>query len=56
MPDLFVWMRPGAIAPPKAVFLKAVDLVLNDLNDHDAERAQQLRVAAFHRNWTQSTT
>ena len=56
MPDLFVWMRPGAIPPPEIVFLKAVDLVLNDLNDHDAERAQKLRVAAFHQNWTQNNT
>jgi len=56
MPDLFVWMRPGALPPPEAVFLKAVDLVLNDLNDHDAERAQRVRVAAFHRNWTQDGT
>jgi hypothetical protein len=56
MPDLFVWMRPGGIPPPEAVFLKAVDLVLNDLNDHDAERAQRLRVVAIHRNWTEDST
>ena len=56
MPDVFVWMRPGALPPPEAIFLKAVDLVLNDLSDHDAERAQRLRVAAYHRNWTQNST
>jgi len=52
MPDLFVWMRPGAIPPPENVFLKAVDLVMNDLNDGDAERAQKIRVAAIHSDWS----
>lgn len=47
LPDLYTWMRPGAESPPIAVFLKAVDLVLNDLNTLDAERAQKLRVAAI---------
>ena len=51
MPDLFVWMRPGAEPPPVAVFLKAVDLILNDFGDEDAARAQKLRIAAFHENW-----
>ena len=56
MPDLFAWMRPGGVPPPQATFLKAVDLVLNDLNDHDAERAQKLRVAAIHQDWTNTET
>jgi hypothetical protein len=53
MPDLFVWMRPGAMSPPENVFLKAVDLVMNDLNDRDAERAQKVRVAAIHSDWSE---
>ncbi|MFL6573010.1 MAG: hypothetical protein ACJ8G4_14735 [Burkholderiales bacterium] len=53
MPDLFVWMRPGAISPPENVFLKAVDLVMNDLSDRDAERAQKVRVAAIHMDWSE---
>lgn len=53
MPDLFAWMRPGAIPPPENVFLKAVDLVMNDLNDLDAERAQKVRVAAIHSDWSE---
>jgi hypothetical protein len=56
LPDLFVWMRPGALPPPEAVFLKAVDLVMNDLSDPDAERAQKLRVAAIHGKWAQDGT
>ena len=56
LPDVHVWMRPGALPPPQAVFLKATDLVLNDLSDHEAERAQRLRVAAHHRDWTRTDT
>lgn len=52
MPDLFVWMSAGAISPPENVFLKAVDLVMNDLSDRDAERAQKVRVAAIHSDWS----
>ena len=46
--DLYAWMRPGAVPPPPAVFLKAVDLVLNDLDTPDAQRAQKVRVAVIH--------
>lgn len=53
MPDLFAWMRPGSVSPPENVFLRAVDLVMNDLDDHDAERAQKVRVAAIHSDWTE---
>jgi len=48
LPDIYAWMRPGAEPPPTAVFLKAVDLVLEDLALPDAQRAQKLRVAAIH--------
>jgi hypothetical protein len=48
--DLYAWMRPGAEPPPMAVFLRAVDLVLNDLDLPDAARAQKLRVAAIHQD------
>ena len=54
MPDLFAWMRPGAEQPPLPVFLKAVDLVMNEIDDKDAERAQKLRVAAHHKDWTKA--
>jgi hypothetical protein len=53
MPDLYAWMRPGALPPPSAVFLKAVDLVLNDLADNDAARAQRLRIVAHHKKWSE---
>jgi hypothetical protein len=53
MPDLFVWMHPGAISPPENVFLTAVYLLMNDLNDDDAARAQKVRVAAIHCDWTE---
>lgn len=53
MPELYAWMRPGALPPPGAVFLKAVDLVLNDLADHDAARAQKLRITAHHKKWAE---
>jgi hypothetical protein len=46
--DLYAWMRPGAEAPPTTVFLKAVDVVLHDLDMPDAERAQKVRVAVIH--------
>ena len=35
--DLYAWMRPGVEPPPEAVFLRAIDLLLNDLMP-DAER------------------
>lgn len=53
MPDLFAWMRAGTMSPPESVFLKAVDLVMNDLNDRDAARAQKIRVAAIHSDWSE---
>ncbi len=46
--DLYAWMRPGAERPPQAVFLRAVDLVLSDLDTPDAQRAQRVRVAVIH--------
>ena len=55
MPDLFAWMRPGAEPPPMPVFLKAVDLVMNEMDDHDAERAQKLRLAAHRKDWAAIT-
>ena len=54
MPEVFVWMRPGGLPPPQAVFLKAVDLVLNNLSDEDEQRAQRLRVTAIHQDWTRT--
>lgn len=48
LPDVYAWTRPGAEPPPIAVFLKTVDVVLNDLEMPDAERAQKVRVAAIH--------
>ena len=53
MPDLFAWMHPGAEPPPRAVFLKAVDVVMNEFDETDAERAQRLRVAAHRNDWSQ---
>lgn len=47
LPELYAWMRPGAAPPPTAVFLKSVDLVLNDLALPDQQRAQKVRVAAI---------
>jgi hypothetical protein len=52
MPELFVWMRDGA-TPPESVFLRAVDLVLNDLDLSDQARAQSVRVASAHSRWTE---
>jgi hypothetical protein len=46
--DLYAWMRPGAEPPPMGVFLKAVDLALNDLDLPDELRAQRVRVAIIH--------
>jgi hypothetical protein len=42
--DLEAWL--GGQAPPRAIFLNAVDLVLNDLDERDAARAQRARAAA----------
>jgi hypothetical protein len=55
MPDLFAWMRPGSEPPPTPIFLKAVDLVLNDLAESDEPRAQSVRVAAIRNNWRERT-
>jgi hypothetical protein len=41
-------MRPGAAPPPPAVFLNAVDVVLNDLDTPDQQRAQSVRVSVIH--------
>ncbi|HEY1289007.1 MAG TPA: hypothetical protein VGF58_11830 [Burkholderiales bacterium] len=46
--EVYAWMRPGASPPPIAVFLKATDLVLNDLDTPDEQRAQSVRVAVIH--------
>lgn len=46
--EIYAWMRPGASPPPAAVFLNAVDLVLNDLDISDEQRAQAVRVAVIH--------
>ena len=46
--ELYAWMRPGAAPPPAAVFLKAVDVVLNDLDLPDQQRAQSVRIAVIH--------
>lgn len=46
--EVYAWMRPGASPPPAAVFLNAVDLVLNDLAVPDEQRAQSVRVAVIH--------
>jgi hypothetical protein len=48
LPEVYTWIRPGTEPPPVGVFLKAVDLVLNDLEMPEEERAQKLRVAAIH--------
>jgi hypothetical protein len=46
--EIYAWTRPGASPPPPAVFLSAVDLVLNDLATPDEQRAQSVRVAVIH--------
>lgn len=48
--EVYAWMRPGASRPPTAVFLNAVDLVLNNLDMADEQRAQSVRVAVIHEN------
>ena len=53
MPELFAWMGEGATPPPGAVFLRAVDLVLNDLDVSDQARAQALRIASAHSRWVE---
>jgi hypothetical protein len=50
MADLIAWMQPDARRPPFALFLKAVDLVMNELDDKEGELAQRLRVAATRTN------
>jgi hypothetical protein len=50
MADLFAWMQPGGSPPPLALFLKAVDLVMNELDDKEGELAQRLRVAATRKD------
>jgi hypothetical protein len=42
--DLEAWLRGQP--PPRAIFLNAVDLVLDDLDERDAVRAQRARAAA----------
>ena len=46
--EIYAWTRPGASPPPTALFLNAVDLVLNDLDIPDQQRAQSVRVAVIH--------
>ena len=46
--EIYAWMRPGASPPPTAVFLNAIDLVLNDLDIPGEYRAQSVRVAVIH--------
>jgi hypothetical protein len=52
MPELFVWMR-GVSPIPDGVFLRAVDLVLNDLELAEQARAQALRLASAHSKWAE---
>jgi hypothetical protein len=52
MPELFVWMR-GATPVPDSVFLRAVDLVLNDLELSEQARAQALRIASARAKWAE---
>jgi hypothetical protein len=51
LPELFAWMSPGSVPPPDEIFLQAVDLVLDDLEPPDQERAQRLRLAAMREDW-----
>jgi hypothetical protein len=53
MPDLFAWMRGNAGAPPARVFLRAVDLVLNDLELAEQAQVQALRIAAARSSWAE---
>jgi hypothetical protein len=50
MAELFVWMR-GATPVPDHIFLRAVDLVLNDLDVAEQARAQALRIASARSKW-----
>jgi hypothetical protein len=50
MAELFVWMR-GATPVPDQIFLRAVDLVLNDLDLAEQARAQALRIASARAKW-----
>jgi hypothetical protein len=52
MPELFVWMR-GASPLPDSVFLRAVDLVLDDLELAEQARAQALRIASARAKWAE---
>jgi hypothetical protein len=45
--------NPEPVARP-SVYVRT--LHMNDLNDHDAEFAQRVRVAAIRRDWTQDAT
>ena len=47
MPDLFAWLKPGSVPPPNEVFLKAVDIVLDDIPEELQERHQRVRIAAL---------
>jgi len=46
--EVYAWMRPGAAPPPTGVFLNAIDLVLNDLDMPNEQRAQSVRVSVIH--------
>lgn len=50
MADLIAWMQPGGGRPPFALFLKAVDIVMNQLDDKEGELAQRLKVAATRKD------
>jgi hypothetical protein len=52
MAELFVWMR-GATPVPDRIFLRAVDLVLNDLDLAEQARAQALRIASARSKWAE---
>jgi hypothetical protein len=51
MPDLSAWLRGNAGPPPDRVFLKAVDLVLNDLELAEQAQVQALRIASTRSKW-----
>jgi hypothetical protein len=46
MPDLFAWLKPGS-TPPHDVFLKAVDVVLEDVPEELQARHQRVRLAVL---------
>lgn len=52
MPELFVWMR-GATPLPDPLFLRVVDLVLDDLDLAEQARAQALRIASARSKWAE---